>query len=128
MLLLTDACNLDCAYCYRGKKSNSQSMPFEIAEEVLIWAGASKDYFHVQLTGGEPLLYPELIEKIAKFIYDNEEMFSKLKQHNIASLLNIKPETLSRKLKKFKELGIIENIGSKLKVKNKEKIKEFFKW
>ena len=66
--------------------------------------------------------------KIAKFIYDNDEMFSKLKQHNIASLLNIKPETLSRKLKKFKELGIIENIGSKLKVKNKEKIKEIFKW
>jgi len=72
MLLLTDACNLDCAYCYRGKKSNSQSMPFEIAEEVLVWAGASKDYFHVQLTGGEPLLYPELIEKIAKFIYKNK--------------------------------------------------------
>ena len=66
--------------------------------------------------------------KIAKFIYDNDEMFSELKQHSIASLLYIKPETLSRKLKKFKELGIIENKGSKLKVKNKEKIKEIFKW
>ena len=66
--------------------------------------------------------------KIAKFIYDNDEMFGELKQHSIASLLNIKPETLSRKLKKFKELGIIENIGSKLIVKNKEKIKEIFKW
>ena len=55
-------------------------------------------------------------------------MFSELKQHSIASLLNIKPETLSRKLKKFKELGIIENVGSKLVVKNKEKIKEIFKW
>jgi len=66
--------------------------------------------------------------KIAKFIYDNDEMFSELKQHSIASLLNIKPETLSRKLKKFKQLGIIENIGSKLIVRNKEKIKEIFKW
>ena len=66
--------------------------------------------------------------KIAKFIYDNDEMFAELKQHNIATLLNIKPETLSRKLKKFKQLDIIENIGSKLKVKNKEKIKKFFKW
>ena len=66
--------------------------------------------------------------KIAKFIYDNDKMFSELKQHSIASLLHIKPETLSRKLKKFKELGIIENVGSKLKVKNKEKIKEIFKW
>jgi len=66
--------------------------------------------------------------KIAKFIYDNDEMFGELKQHSIAKLLNIKPETLSRKLKKFKQLGIIENVGSKLSVKNKEKIKEIFKW
>jgi CRP/FNR family transcriptional regulator len=66
--------------------------------------------------------------KIAKFIYDNDEMFGELKQHSIASLLNIKPETLSRKLKKFKELGIIENVGSKLIVKDKEKIKKIFKW
>ncbi|QCI28107.1 Crp/Fnr family transcriptional regulator [Caminibacter pacificus] len=66
--------------------------------------------------------------KIAKFIYENPEAFEDLKQHSIASLLNIKPETLSRKLKKFKELGIIENIGSKLKVKNRELIKENFTW
>jgi CRP/FNR family transcriptional regulator len=66
--------------------------------------------------------------KIAKFIYENSELFEDLKQHNIASLLNIKPETLSRKLKEFKDLGIIENKGSKLIVKDKEKIKEFFNW
>ncbi len=66
--------------------------------------------------------------KIAKFIYDNDEMFKELKQHNIAMLLNITPETLSRKLKKFKELEIIENKGAKLIVKNKEKIKEIFSW
>ncbi|WP_457562735.1 Crp/Fnr family transcriptional regulator [Caminibacter pacificus] len=66
--------------------------------------------------------------KIAKFIYENPEAFEDLKQHSIASLLNIKPETLSRKLKKFKQLGIIENVGSKLKVKNRELIKENFTW
>jgi len=66
--------------------------------------------------------------KIAKFIYDNDEMFGELKQHSIATLLNIKPETLSRKLKKFKELNIIENVHGKLVVKNKEKIKQIFKW
>jgi len=66
--------------------------------------------------------------RIAKFIYENSELFEDLKQHNIASLLNIKPETLSRKLKEFKDLGIIENKGSKLIVKDKEKIKEFFNW
>ena len=66
--------------------------------------------------------------RIAKFIYENSELFEDLKQHNIANLLNIKPETLSRKLKEFKDLGIIENKGSKLIVKDKEKIKEFFSW
>jgi len=66
--------------------------------------------------------------KIAKFIYENKEAFETLKQHSIANLLNIKPETLSRKLKKLKELGIIENRNSKLKVVNKEKLKEIFSW
>jgi len=66
--------------------------------------------------------------KIAKFIYDNPEAFEELKQHSIAALLNIKPETLSRKLKKFKELGIIESKNNKLIVKNKEKIKDYFTW
>jgi CRP/FNR family transcriptional regulator len=66
--------------------------------------------------------------KIAKFIYENPEVFESLKQHNIASLLNIKPETLSRKLKEFKDLGIIENKDGKLKVKNKELIKDYFSW
>ncbi|GAB6044595.1 Crp/Fnr family transcriptional regulator [Caminibacter profundus] len=66
--------------------------------------------------------------KIAKFIYDNPLIFEDLKQHSIAKLLHIKPETLSRKLKKLKDLGIIENRGSKLKVIDKEKIKEYFSW
>ena len=66
--------------------------------------------------------------RIAKFIYENPEAFETLKQHSIANILNIKPETLSRKLKKLKELGIIENQNSKLKIKNREKLKELFSW
>jgi len=66
--------------------------------------------------------------RIAKFIYENPQEFESLKQHQIANLLNIKPETLSRKLKLLKELEIIENKNSKLVIKNKEKLKEFFNW
>jgi len=66
--------------------------------------------------------------RIAKFIYENPEAFETLKQHSIANLLNIKPETLSRKMKKLKQLGIIENRNSKLIIKNKEKLKELFNW
>ena len=66
--------------------------------------------------------------KIAKFIYDNPDAFEELKQHSIAALLNIKPETLSRKLKKFKILEIIKNEGSKIKILDKEKIKKHYNW
>jgi CRP/FNR family transcriptional regulator len=66
--------------------------------------------------------------KIAKFIYDNPEAFEDLKQHSIAALLNIKPETLSRKLKKLKDLGIIEKKENKFFVKDREKIKDYFTW
>ena len=66
--------------------------------------------------------------RVAKFIYENPEAFETLKQHSIANLLNIKPETLSRKLKKLKDLGIIENQNSKLKIVDKEKLSQLFQW
>jgi CRP/FNR family transcriptional regulator len=66
--------------------------------------------------------------RVAKFIYENPEAFETLKQHSIANLLNIKPETLSRKLKKLKDLGIIENQSSKLKIVDKEKLSQLFQW
>jgi CRP-like cAMP-binding protein len=66
--------------------------------------------------------------KIAKFIYDNPNAFEDLKQHSIATLLNIKPETLSRKIKKLKDLGIIEKKENKFFVKDRKKIKEHFTW
>ncbi|MRJ06658.1 MAG: Crp/Fnr family transcriptional regulator [Epsilonproteobacteria bacterium] len=66
--------------------------------------------------------------RIAKLIYENPELFEKLKQHQIASILNIKPETLSRKLLKFKELGIIGHTDGKLRVLNISKIPEYFQW
>jgi CRP-like cAMP-binding protein len=64
--------------------------------------------------------------KIANFIYENEDVFVAQKQHQIASMLFITPETLSRNLKKFKEYGILENNKNKFTVIDKEKLKEFF--
>ncbi len=46
--------------------------------------------------------------KIAKFILENGELFSTLKNTQIASILNITPETLSRTLSRFKASGSIE--------------------
>lgn len=46
--------------------------------------------------------------KIAKFILENGELFTTLKNTQIASILNITPETLSRTLSRFKTSGWIE--------------------
>ena len=65
-------------------------------------------------------------QRVAKFIYENEELFLTLKQHKIASILNIKPETMSRILKKFKELEIIENDKNNFIIKDNKKLRNFF--
>ncbi|MCI0500310.1 MAG: Crp/Fnr family transcriptional regulator [Epsilonproteobacteria bacterium] len=46
---------------------------------------------------------------IASYIYHNEELFKTKKNKIIANELNITPETLSRVLKKLKDLKILDN-------------------
>mgnify|MGYP000330181336 CR=1 FL=1 len=41
--------------------------------------------------------------KITQFLYENEDILSSLRQVKIASILNITPETLSRKISKLKK-------------------------
>lgn len=57
------------------------------------------------------VLHKELIltseAKIAKLIVENSELFGIMKNVNIASLLNITPETLSRIISKMKQDGLI---------------------
>ncbi len=45
--------------------------------------------------------------KIAKLIVENREIFKELKNTQIANILNITPETLSRTLTRFKKIGYI---------------------
>jgi CRP/FNR family transcriptional regulator len=48
--------------------------------------------------------------KVAKLLMEKSEIFHKLKYNEIASILNITPETLSRILKKFKTEEYIEGL------------------
>ncbi|MRJ02937.1 MAG: Crp/Fnr family transcriptional regulator [Epsilonproteobacteria bacterium] len=64
--------------------------------------------------------------RVAKFIYDHEEDFLRLKKSEIASIMNITPETLSRIISKFKKLGLLIKEGSGYKVVDKEGLKSFF--
>jgi len=46
--------------------------------------------------------------KVAKMLLENSEIFTTLKYNEVASILNLTPETLSRIFKKMKKEGIIE--------------------
>lgn len=66
--------------------------------------------------------------KIAQFLYENEDILSSLKQVKIASILNITPETLSRKISKLKKEKIIENESGYIKILEHKKLKNLFKF
>ena len=67
ILLLTDYCNLNCRYCYRGEIQNKKKMTWDIAQKTLDIADSSKK-ISIQLSGGEPALEPDLINKIGNYI------------------------------------------------------------
>lgn len=48
--------------------------------------------------------------KVAKILMERPEIFQKLKYNEVASILNITPETLSRILKKFKTESLIKGV------------------
>jgi len=58
-------------------------------------------------------------DRIAKFIYENPHEFFNIKNIEIAKILNITPETLSRILRTFKNENIID---MKTKTVNKDKL------
>ncbi|NPA53268.1 MAG: Crp/Fnr family transcriptional regulator [Aquificae bacterium] len=71
-------------------------------------------------------LMMDAVSRVAKFIYEHEDLFMTLKHNKIASVLNITPETLSRVLKKFREKGILVKEKSGYKIVDKEKLKKYF--
>ena len=65
------------------------------------------------------------MEKIAKFLYENEQLLVNLKQVKIAQILNITPETFSRQLAKLKKEGIIHNEKGYIKIADYERLKKY---
>ncbi len=68
MLVVTTSCNLSCSYCYEGKKHSGSTMSLETAMKALHMALAPGKPFHVQITGGEPLLECERVFSILELI------------------------------------------------------------
>lgn len=70
ILMLTNQCNLSCSYCYLGSNRKKAKMGMDMSQNTIDQAlglvGKDQNYLHVQLTGGEPFLVPDLIEYAAQ--------------------------------------------------------------
>ncbi|MDE5696474.1 MAG: radical SAM protein, partial [Lachnospiraceae bacterium] len=61
---LTDICNLKCKHCSRKNLLNLESAGFFVNWKEIIDELAFNGVFQIFLTGGEPLLHPEILEII----------------------------------------------------------------
>lgn len=63
--------------------------------------------------------------RVARFIYYSD-LQQKTKQYEVANILGLTPETLSRSLRKIKNLGLISAEGTNFTILNKSGLKELF--
>lgn len=65
VMSLTSRCNLHCCYCYQGSGKQGVDITEEILTEAMRLADTGERLL-IQLTGGEPTLVPEKIEKVVQ--------------------------------------------------------------
>ena len=66
---ITNQCNLKCSFCSRDAQSISNHMSKDVIEYIIEEALEFSDLKVVNLSGGEPLLHPDL-DNILKTIFD----------------------------------------------------------
>lgn len=66
------------------------------------------------------------MQKLAGLIFENHELFTKLKKYKIAEILNMAPETFSRNLKKLQVDGVVSYGKGHFEIKNKQALSELF--
>jgi MoaA/NifB/PqqE/SkfB family radical SAM enzyme len=68
-LELTDACNLQCKHCYAGASPGLDTTMDSSLAIAIIEDAARMRFKRIQLTGGEPLMHPKLVE-LAETAFD----------------------------------------------------------
>ena len=68
------------------------------------------------------------IEKIAKFLIENEDILLNLKQVKIAQILNITPETFSRRVAKLKKENILKSYKGHIKIIDHTALKSYISY
>lgn len=64
ILVLTTRCNLRCRYCYNGDASVQGDMSESVLDRALEMASEGDEPLHIQITGGEPALVPDLVNVV----------------------------------------------------------------
>jgi len=66
-ILLTNRCNFKCLYCLRGRSQSREDLSLDLFDKILKEAKYFGD-LNLNLTGGEPLLHPDLDKIICTII------------------------------------------------------------
>ncbi len=70
-LSLTDHCNLACRYCVPDRAAHGRQMiDSEFSLALVRWLSGRYGIRHLRLTGGEPLLYPDLVSLVGRLARD----------------------------------------------------------
>lgn len=64
--------------------------------------------------------------KLARFICENEVLFHKIKRYQLAAMLNISPETLSRSLTKLRQKGLLLHNEGRYEIADKEALQKLY--
>lgn len=92
----TSACNLQCKGCWAGKYKKSDTLEFETLDRILTEAKRLGIYW-VVMSGGEPLIYPRLMELCEKhhdmafMAYTNGTMINEKMADRIVEVGNFTP-------------------------------------
>jgi MoaA/NifB/PqqE/SkfB family radical SAM enzyme len=97
---VTTRCNMDCSHCFaRAGISEPSSLSLECVKEIMA-EGYEVGYRHLHITGGEPLLWKDLLEAL-DYAFDTK--YQSVFLNTNGTLLT---EDVSRKLSTYKDLSI----------------------
>ena len=84
-ILLTNACNLACTYCYEQHNKDFGRYTPEMLRQVWDWLRDINEYFpkYIQFFGGEPLIHKDLI---LRFMRENKDELKRMEGKMVCSI------------------------------------------
>ena len=119
ILALTTRCNLRCRYCYHGDPETRLDMAPSILQRAVMRAATGSGPLHIQLTGGEPCLVPELIETACRLAQQLQRPLTMGIQVNGTLGVQLTARTIPGLPPRLDQLGLEEQIMLNIAPKQK---------